>query len=1082
MMSMQNFNSQTRDGIDECYAVDTLQAYLDGWSDDAVSERIEHHVSQCQSCEETLVALEKESDTLVARLRENAANRSVASRSESAIVDALRRSSRIISEETQSIEGVSLPDQVGPYELIRPIGNGGMGTVYLAQHLELGKQVALKLVAVSSKRDDQRFERFLRETRAAGGLSHPSIVNATDAGRNGMIQYLAMEYIDGFDLGSISRRLGPLPIADACEVIRQTALAVAHAHGEGIIHRDIKPSNLMIDRAGNVKLLDFGLARITHWDDGAAELTSVGQLMGTLDYMSPEQAERPEAADYRADIYSLGATLFRLIVGRAPLAATPNLSPLAKLKLLADHDPPMLKALREDCSDDLSDYVSELLRRDPNCRPPSATHVAERLEPHCHEHSLPTLIRRAELADEHRPDSTNRLLREENLSIASDHTESPPTGRNFHWVTMVAVPLLLLAGVFITLDTMKGQLVIDSEVDDVSVQLLKDGKLYDDLKIITGPNTTKLFAGKYQVLIGEGSDGVIYGENFLTVTRGSTTITRIIAKPKTNESLNSQEKTTDPLQNIAPIPASNEPLQPGQKLRIMSLADKALEISATVMSDHTIKARMIGVVSVKGKNLAELKEELTKRYKKFYDDPAIEVFFDESQLLNAGLNAVDSAGDPITSIKSNPLNEPVFQNKKLSEWLSILKYEQSQPSVNEALVALTALSHSENIEQIKEVSLERLGRTSGSAGIAIMLLLHAKLSQEDFEKTYFDLLNSDEEQSRRHAINYLDRLTHDEKIFSSILDWVELRVFDQASDYPDWRAVANSLQHELRNKQSRLPNKLTARGVQLLKDATALGRIPPSYWLKRTWEMETPWEQDLQFNACVAVVKSENSDPTDFGTALWQLQKLMRTVMDRDLNPFHDREFVGSLQHRLVHYWNKSPSVQIVYVSDRANGSLACGEMFVPGFARNELKGISVAKINIPEWQKKVRCSSMKAEMGLPISIPLEIIDLMLTAGELGNAEDMIRRLDESTLSSYQLVERIFKDGNIAGMRVSWPDLRITDYVRSEPNTGKQVQVPTQKQWFEFFVHCRTSYLLDLAAEKIQNTENTEQRKNKEEN
>ena len=135
----------------------------------------------------------------------------------------------------------------------------------------------------------------------------------------------------------------------------------------------------MLSKTGETKILDFGLARIGPWEGESAELTTVGQLMGTLDYMAPEQAERADAVDYRADLYSLGATLFRLLCGRAPLAASPDISPLAKLRLMATDEPPSLDTLRPDAPAELVALVSRMLSRDPADRPASADHVAEEL-------------------------------------------------------------------------------------------------------------------------------------------------------------------------------------------------------------------------------------------------------------------------------------------------------------------------------------------------------------------------------------------------------------------------------------------------------------------------------------------------------------------------------------------------------------------------------------------------------------------------------------------------------------------------------------------------------------------------------
>src|SRR5262249_43890341 len=143
--------------------------------------------------------------------------------------------------------------------------------------------------------------RFGREVWAAGRLDHPNLVRATDAGSGGGVAYIAMELVDGLDLGRVAARLGPLPVADACELARQAADALAHVHERGLVHRDVKPSNLMIDAAGRVRLLDLGLAQAASAPDGA--LTASGQTVGTPEYMAPEQHADARRADARADLY-----------------------------------------------------------------------------------------------------------------------------------------------------------------------------------------------------------------------------------------------------------------------------------------------------------------------------------------------------------------------------------------------------------------------------------------------------------------------------------------------------------------------------------------------------------------------------------------------------------------------------------------------------------------------------------------------------------------------------------------------------------------------------------------------------------
>ncbi len=384
----------------QCWPREKLKAYLAGWADVEQSDSIESHLAQCPSCEQTVVELEANPDTLVALLHE-VSHQPAQPRVESidpGLASALSEARHLMDpSEASQLDSTWEPPttEIGAYELVRTLGRGGMGAVYLARHRQLGKQVAIKLLPARSFRDDHFALRFQREIRAAGGLDHPAIVQATDAGESEGTHYLVMEFIDGLDVSQITRRVGKFSFADACEITRQVALGLSYAHAEGIVHRDIKPSNLMLDKSGQAKILDFGLARMGPWDEASKELTTVGQLMGTLDYMAPEQAERAESVDYRADLYSLGATLFRLLCGRPPLAASPDLSPLAKLRLLATHEPPSLATLRPDAPPELVQLVGSMLTRDPAARPASAAHVADELTAFCANNDLTGLLSRS---------------------------------------------------------------------------------------------------------------------------------------------------------------------------------------------------------------------------------------------------------------------------------------------------------------------------------------------------------------------------------------------------------------------------------------------------------------------------------------------------------------------------------------------------------------------------------------------------------------------------------------------------------------------------------------------------------------
>jgi serine/threonine protein kinase len=209
-----------------------------------------------------------------------------------------------------------LPQRLGQFLLYARIGAGGMGVVYRAEHALLGSQAAVKVIRPEHRKNRRLVERFLRELKAAGRLRDTAhVVRATHADEEDGVLYLAMEYVAGLDLGRLLQQTGPLAAADACELIRQAALGLQAIHEAGLVHRDIKPSNLLLSSDGVVKVSDLGLARLREDDQ---ELTGSGCLMGTAGYIAPEQALDPRSVDIRADVYSLGCTLFKLLTGQAP--------------------------------------------------------------------------------------------------------------------------------------------------------------------------------------------------------------------------------------------------------------------------------------------------------------------------------------------------------------------------------------------------------------------------------------------------------------------------------------------------------------------------------------------------------------------------------------------------------------------------------------------------------------------------------------------------------------------------------------------------------------------------------------------
>ena len=211
-----------------------------------------------------------------------------------------------------------------------------MGAVYRAEHRLMDRPVALKVIRGDLLGNEAMVERFRREVKSAARLaSHPNIVAAYDAEQAGETHMLVMEFIEGTDLARLVDRRGPLPVGEACEYARQAALGLQHAFEDGMVHRDIKPQNLMRTTRGQVKILDFGLARFASEVTSQAGMTAEGMVLGSADYIAPEQIDDPHAADIRADLYSLGCTLYFLLSGRPPF---PDGSLIQKLLAHSEKD------------------------------------------------------------------------------------------------------------------------------------------------------------------------------------------------------------------------------------------------------------------------------------------------------------------------------------------------------------------------------------------------------------------------------------------------------------------------------------------------------------------------------------------------------------------------------------------------------------------------------------------------------------------------------------------------------------------------------------------------------------------------
>ncbi|TWT64968.1 serine/threonine protein kinase [Allorhodopirellula solitaria] len=426
---------------------------------------------------------------------------------------------------------------LGPYRILRPLGAGGMSTVLLAEHQRLRRRCAIKLLPRERVDQPGWLDRFEREMVVVAALQHAHIVSATDAGHEDGWHYLVMEYLDGLDVGCLARRLGPLPVADACEIVRQAALGLSEIHAAGLVHRDIKPSNLMLTRSGIVKVLDLGL--VLAGDDPIGiddRLTTVGHLMGTVAFMSPEQLADSRDVDARADVYSLGATLYRLIAGRSPFESRGGLT--KQILAITQTDAPRLDAIREDVPADVTDLVALMLDRNPGSRPSTAAEIAERLAPCTTGHRLKRLVRSASRNMEEESPS----LQNHPLSLAA--SRKPPRRGNRWWLAGGLFAFAILAAIVLRIQTDRGTLVVHSEADDLTLVVSQDDQVVERLQIDSaGDHRTVLRKGSYRVAIEGGGEALKLSDEVVTIGRGGQSAIEIRPKTLGVEAASNTEQT-----------------------------------------------------------------------------------------------------------------------------------------------------------------------------------------------------------------------------------------------------------------------------------------------------------------------------------------------------------------------------------------------------------------------------------------------------------------------------------------------------------------------------------------------------------
>ena len=379
-------------------------------------------------------------------------------------------------------------DSLGPYRLIRPLGRGGMGAVYLARHDRLQKQVAIKLLPRHHGFDAAWRGRFEREMQAVARLSHVGIVTATDAGDVDGWHYLVMEYLDGLNLAEIIERVGKIDTSVAASIMRDVCQALACVHQAGLVHRDIKPSNIMLTHDGSVKLLDLGLVLDQSESMTDLRLTTVGHVIGTLAFAAPEQLSDGPTIDARADLYSVGATLFQLLSGRTPHVTDRGIAPLVIEK--TSKPPADLRVIAPDIPPQMTDLVSQLLSQAPADRPQHADEVAQRLGAMATNGRVKPLVAKAMRISRTISNSAVQSWQ----PVAEPSLPPPPNRHGWKWVAAAAGAAFSLAAIVIIIQM--GDRTIRIETTDPNIDVAIEESVSSPARQVDANAPEKLFKGK----------------------------------------------------------------------------------------------------------------------------------------------------------------------------------------------------------------------------------------------------------------------------------------------------------------------------------------------------------------------------------------------------------------------------------------------------------------------------------------------------------------------------------------------------------------------------------------------------------
>jgi serine/threonine protein kinase len=502
----------------QCPSREELLAYRCGELPEADAGRLSEHLGSCSACQETLDNFGIFEDTLAARLRRPAEPGPYDAEPERGqVVERLKALATKRVEPT--VDSQATPDasppredwagkQLGEYELLEMLGQGGMGAVYKAVHTRLKRTVAVKVLPKERTADERALARFNREMEAVGRLTHANIVQAHDAREIDGTHFLVMEYVEGQDLSELVDHAGPLPIADACEIVRQAALGLQYAHDNGLIHRDIKPSNLMLASPAGpkssegtqpmVKILDLGLARLAEEPNADSQMTQAGQVMGTADYIAPEQVLDCHLADAAADQYSLGCTLYKLLTGQAPFSDAKAKRPFETMMAHVQQPVPSITALRPDAPAELVTVIERMLAKKPEERFANVGDVAAALQPFTNNCELSRLAATTDHQGGETPAVRSHASTDDFRSSAMVGTESSiqikpkpkPQPRRFKWtpklIALATIPVfLLLCGIVIWVNGTR----IEAP-DDSRVQITPEGEVHIDTPATRQPESS----------------------------------------------------------------------------------------------------------------------------------------------------------------------------------------------------------------------------------------------------------------------------------------------------------------------------------------------------------------------------------------------------------------------------------------------------------------------------------------------------------------------------------------------------------------------------------------------------------------